>query len=289
MAVIHLGMGILVASLGAQSQTWVKRYDARCGLGPTDEFGHTTIDFDIGEPTKGRFFLYYELDGFQHNHFRFAGSLSESQMLGKYVEDPSECSPLAKVDNNTIFPCGLRSYYFFNDTYETDSGAFSETPIAWKGEVGNLFKKPDDQYPLEQRFLQRYDAQHFEGETMNEHFVVWMRTAKDSRFRKLWAKSVIEELPRYVSFAVHCAYPWSIYDGPRRLVLMKVGGLGGKNLFITIVSFVLFALCGIFALTFQFMCCTCVADSERPVDLWADVLGIKPEPAPEPDEKIVHV
>jgi hypothetical protein len=289
MTVIHLGIGILVVSLGSGSKTWVRRYDARCGIGPTNETGEGRVEFDLGGPQTGRFFLYYELDGFQHNHFRFAGSFSESQMLGKYVEDPSECSPLTTYHDQTIFPCGLRPFYFFNDSYVADNGAFSETDIAWKGEVNNLFKKPDDQYPDEWRYLKRYGEHFREGETMNEHFIVWMRTAKDSHFRKLWAHSIVEELGRYVSFTVRCDYPWSIYDGPRRLVLTRVGGLGGKNTFISIINFVLFVLYGCFALTFQFMCCTCVAESERPVSLSPELLGIKLEPVQAVNDKLVPV
>lgn len=247
MAIIHFGIGILVVSLGSKSETWTKRYDNICDLGPHNDTGAGVITFDLGEVVSGRFFLYYELEGLQHNHFRFAGSYSENQMLGKYVEEASECSPLETIDDHPIFPCGLRPYYFFNDSFTAlTPGTFSETDIAWSGEIGGLFKEPSDEYPEEQRYLLNYTA--FPGETVNEHFVVWMRTAKDSHFRKLWARAVVEELGRFLRFSVSCDYPWSIYDGPRRLVLVKVGGLGGRNLFIGIVNFVLFALCGVFAL-----------------------------------------
>jgi hypothetical protein len=273
LTILHLLVGILVLSCGTLSESWERRYDDLCGLSDEHPKGEATVEFDLGKVVSGRFFLYYELEGFQHNHFRFSGSFSEAQMLGRYEERPAECSALNMANDHPIFPCGLLPYYFFTDSYDHDSEneSFEETGIAWNGEIGNLFKEPNEQYPREWRYLLRLSPE-FEGETLNEHFIVWMRITKDSHFRKLWAKAKVEELGPKLTFDINCDYSYKIFRGPRKLVLVKVGGLGGKNMFITIVNFALFALCGIFTLAFKFMCCTCGSDRDRALTLGEEIV-----------------
>jgi hypothetical protein len=192
-------------------------------------------------------------------------------MLGKYDREPTSCSPLTEVDDTTVFPCGLLPYYFFTDSFKVEpEGAFVENEIAWKGEVGNLFKEPSKEYTDVRRWLLEL-GDRFPGETINEHFVVWMRITKDSNFRKLWARAAVDSLGPQLDVAVNCTYSYDVFAGERKLVLMKMGGMGGKNIFITIVNFLLFALCGGFALIFHFMCCSCLRGKGREEELPDDI------------------
>jgi hypothetical protein len=217
------------------------------------------VNFSIGGATTGRFYVYYELRGFQQNHFRFQGSFSSEQLRGKYVESPLSCTPLfSDADGRDLMPCGLYPFYFFRDSYDLDPYFFDETGISWEKEVGSLFKAPDPSGPYNSSRFSRHLlqwAERFPGETENEHFVVWMRTAKGPVFRKLWAKARGGQIPALVNVTIHCDFPFNDFTGERHLVLVKVGGLGGRNMFIMIVTWALFLLFAIFAALFKLSCC----------------------------------
>jgi hypothetical protein len=264
-SVLHLCLGLVIILCGVQSQTWTQRYDELCGF-PDNETGNADFDFDLGSVVEGRFFIYYELDGFRQNHFRLRQSFSADQLLGKYVEKPAACDPLADLNGTTLFPCGLLPINFFSDYYSIDEegGVFADTGIAWAKEPGNLYKPAVDpeKYPQEGRHLLQ-SAKLFPNETMNEHFMVWMRLAKSGHFRKLWAHSVSEKVGPIVHVAVQCNFPHSMFTGQRSLVLVKVGGLGGRNLFLGIANFGIAGMCLVFMLPFKIKTCNCVAASER--------------------------
>jgi hypothetical protein len=217
------------------------------------------VDFSVGSETTGRFYVYYELHGFEQNHFRFQGSFSSGQLLGKYVESPWSCTPLfSDDDGRDLMPCGLYPFYFFRDSYDLDPAFFDETGISWEKEIGSLFKAPDPSGPYNStkysRHLLRY-ARRFPGETENEHFVVWMRVAKGPVFRKLWAKARRNQIPAVVTATVHCDFPFDDFAGERHLVLVRAGALGGRNEFIMIVNWGLFLLFAAFTALFRLSCC----------------------------------
>ena len=78
-----------------------------------------------------------------------------------------------------------------------------------------------------------------------------------SDFRKLYARfdtSTNATVPANLEVTVSCNYGNGTFAGERYVVLMKTGGMGGKNEFIAYVNFALFALNLVFGLVFFCPC-----------------------------------
>lgn len=267
--ILHLIIAGVVFGCAFQVKEYTQRYDNLC----TNETSTVTLTFDLGSTLSPPVYIYYELLGFYQNHFRFANSYSQDQMLGRYVEDAESCKPMrySPYTNNTdlVAPCGLMAVYFFNDSYDVVSGGvFNEDDINWDGEKGNLFKPLSDEYSDEQRWMK--NMTRFPGEIQNPHFISWMRVANSPNFRKLWAKATTDVGPT-VEIDVSCNYPSFMFRGERRLVLLKPGGLGGHNWFLAYLNLVLGVVCVVLALWLRFVKCSCVRKSKRSQWLLEDI------------------
>jgi hypothetical protein len=65
---------------------------------------------------------------------------------------------------------------------------------------------------------------------MNEHFIVWMRTAGLPTFRKLYGKVNGKfNVGDKIVFQVMANYEVQSFEGSKGLILSTVGHLGGKN------------------------------------------------------------
>jgi hypothetical protein len=105
--------------------------------------------------------------------------------VGRYyaVQNPDDPGNLVSLEpSDPAYPCGLVAKSLFNDTFKiTKDGV--EIPqnmngIAWETDVDAKFKNlPPDQM---------YTKQWYNVE--EENFIVWMRVAGLSSFRKLYAK-----------------------------------------------------------------------------------------------------
>jgi hypothetical protein len=86
---------------------------------------------------------------------------------------------------------------------------------------------------------------------VNEHFIVWMRTAGLPEFRKLYGRieSTIEA-GTTVTFDVTNNFHVGDYDGEKALVITTLSSVGGKNPFLGIAYMVVGVLCLILALLF---------------------------------------
>jgi hypothetical protein len=271
MSCLHVVIGIVLLASSVRADSWSQDYSCK-----EDNYSKV-LRFNLGDEQTGRFYLYYELEGFQQNHFRFSGSWSAGQMRGQHVDRPSECRPLVSAkdradllhftaddDSATLFPCGLMPNFFFNDTYQLQEWNWTDKGISWPKEIGNLFRTPEPVLPgiSEVRTLD-----FLSGEMTNEHFIVWMRTAKAGTFRKLYARMTDDSLGPDVRVNVRCNFPFKWFTGQRRVVIMRMGGFGGKNTFLGVLNLVLFVLCAVFAFVFKAECCSCVKDDERPHSL----------------------
>ena len=271
--ILHLAIGCFVVVCAVSVKEFTQRYDDLC----SNETLKAQVTFEIGEVLEPPVYLYYEVIGFYQNHFRFANSYSQDQMLGRYVEDADSCKPLrySPYNNSTdlLAPCGLMTVYFFNDSYDVVSGGvFDEESINWEGEKGNLFKPLSDEYSDEQRWMK--NMTRFPGEIQNPHFIAWMRVANSPNFRKLWAKATGKVGPT-VEIDVSCDFPSFMFRGERRLVLLKPGGLGGRNWFIGYLNLALGAACIIVAFWVRFVKCSCVRKHKRSQWLLEDVETIE--------------
>jgi hypothetical protein len=208
---IPLGVVCMMASNDVVEVKYRYDNDALCETGffataeekaqqfSTDGTGTTcTVTMQVPTAMKAPVFVYYELDNFYQNHRRYVKSRSETQLAGGTTEDDFcepqlyDASAAAANDSSSdgkINPCGLIAWSFFNDTYAfaVDGApvAVNEKGIAWTSDVEHKFGA--------------YSPVNFntdpatrgggviEGTVKeDEHFIVWMRTAALSTFRKLW-------------------------------------------------------------------------------------------------------
>jgi hypothetical protein len=248
-AVVHLAIAVTVFCLSLRVRVLEHRYDQNCP---------SRFTLNLTAWDSERLYFYSELRGFQQNHFRFANSYSAPQMLGEYDRDPSSCSPLRQYPDSpdTLMPCGLLPNYFFNDSFSFSDPRFESRGITWDNEMGNLFKPPSVRYENARRPLREWGV---ENETLNEHFIVWMRTAKGSEFRKLWAKAEGVRNLTTLTVNVSCNFPSTSFAGERWIVLVRPGGLGGHNYFLSLANAAMAILCAMA----RFMRCGCRCSRRR--------------------------
>ena len=162
---------------------------------------------------------------------------------------------MEEINGTPLAPCGLYPKLFFTDYYSLPSVYnFSETNIAWQGEIDKLYKTLSPEYKGKSRWmLSGLQFQYFPGEIRNEHFMVWMRSANNPTFKKLFAHTE-EKIPAGdLNVTVTCNYPKDKFKGERYISLVKPSILGGRNQVIYITNFVLCGFLLIGMLVFKFI------------------------------------
>lgn len=141
------------------------------------------------------------------------------------------------LDPNAVAsPCGLIAKSIFNDTYRIiDSTGqvvkIDETNIAWSGDSGRKYRRTPNSST----------EQWLDPE--NEHFIVWMRTAGLTNFRKLWGRINQKLSPGVYIIEVVNNYNITQYLADKSVVLTTTNWVGGKNTLLPTVFLVLFIAC----------------------------------------------
>ena len=178
--------------------------EERATMRQTDGRGvQCSVNVMVPQTMKAPVFVYYELDNFYQNHRRYVKSRSDDQLRGEPVSG-STCAPeLERVnattgEKTTINPCGLMAWSYFNDTYavavDGESIAVNETDIAWRSDLKYKFTDATTNAHNDD-VATRGGGAVAGSPSVDEYFVVWMRTAALSDFRKLWGR-IETDIPR---------------------------------------------------------------------------------------------
>lgn len=278
-----LGAPLTKASNDAVYQTL--RYDNLQACRDAEGGGECVVDMVVEEDMEAPLFLYYRLTSFHQNHRRYVKSRSDIQLRGDEATSAElrrDCDPLveygdayggrnASLRGKYLYPCGLVANSMFTDVFRgaevrrASGGGFTplaagsdwlETGIAWSTDLGKKFS------PME------VDPDEFTSESprgftlppvQDEHFVVWMRSASEPSFNKLYARLPHTSLAAgdVLRLRVVNSYPTSFFDGTKSLVLSRTTWAGSRDPFLgpayLFYAFLCFALAGAFVLRARYV------------------------------------
>ena len=126
------------------------------------------------------------------------------------------------------------AWSYFNDTYavavDGESIAVNETDIAWRSDLKYKFTDATTNAHNDDVATRGARSRRRESERVGEHFVVWMRTAALSDFRKLWGR-IETDIPAGATVTVDVMNRYNTYafGGGKRVVLSTTSWLGGKE------------------------------------------------------------
>ncbi|KAH0619500.1 hypothetical protein JD844_000162 [Phrynosoma platyrhinos] len=219
--------------------------------------------------------LYYQLSNYYQNNRRYSVSRDNEQLSGDSwaLQNPiTECQPYQKnTSGYPIAPCGSIANSLFNDTFSlyrilTDGTKepvhMDNRGISWWTDTNVMFRNPEPvnkslalafkgtakppfwPYPVYDLGKGNPNNTGF----VNEHFVVWMRTAALPTFRKLYSRihqgNFSVGLPRgkyYLNITYN--YPVLSFGGSKTVILSTLSWMGGKNSFLGIAYLVCGSAC----------------------------------------------
>jgi len=239
------------------------RYDniIECQVG--DETAPTlpkicSFDIEIKQDFNAPVYFYYSFKNFNQNHRRYVKSLSPSQLMGSDLEDLGFCAPddTRVYDKEKIYPCGLHAYTFppdrisvevngealcpacdfTSDAIERSSvweynGTWVKDNIAWDTDVSMKFSFVNSTKVVRTSQLWNETYGLIYPRVDDQDFIVWMRTALLSDFRKLYRVSETKSLSKGEMMTVNISNYWNNrkYDTEQWFVFTTVGSLGADN------------------------------------------------------------
>lgn len=232
----------------------------------TDEQGDLVqkcfLQFNLPRDVKPPIYLFYKLTNFYQNHRKYVSSYDLAQLSGTAVAANSltlNCDPLTTRDGKPVYPCGLVANSLFNDTFSSPvllnakSGSnnetyeMSQTDIAWSSDRKHKFKKtaysPEDVVPppnWAKQYPQGYTAENMPDLSQMEHLQNWMRTAALPTFYKLYSHNQTTTLSSGTyEMVIGMNYPASVYGGTKSVVISTNSILGGRNMSLGIIYFII--------------------------------------------------
>ena len=219
---IHLVLAIVVAFSSYGWKQMRIRYDNICSENAT-----CNVQFEVTRQFQHPVHVYYELTSFYQTHFRFRNSIDYNQLHGEYVTSPDYCYTKTYNEQGELMaPCGLRAFYTWRDQYLFEPQWNVTLATTWEHEKGNLYKGLSTQYTDSQRWLK--DVPGYENETLSDNFEIWMRTAAQPHFTKLYAIVNTNIDPGIHNVTIKKLYPESYYSRERYLVFIHQPVSGGR-------------------------------------------------------------
>lgn len=232
-------------------------------------FVQFTLPVDLSPPL----YMYYKLTRFYQNHRKYVESYDAGQLAGKAVPPQSlstNCAPLSKRHNKAIYPCGLILNSLFNDTFSNpillnaksssnnETYEMSQNDISWSSDINHRFKKTQynasDVIPppnWAKMFPQGYNDTNMPDLSQWQHLQNWMRTAALPTFFKLYAKNTTAIMSSGTyEVQIGLNYPVTIFGGTKSLVITTNSILGGRNMSLGIIYFIVAVLCLVCGIVF---------------------------------------
>lgn len=246
--IVFIGIGVFILLFSSKTKEIIYRYD---NIPSCIHSKNCSITIPIEDDMDKKIMIYYQLDGFYQNFRRYMSSKSIEQLHGK---NPSEdqlkkdCEGFLTNDEMGVtnlkeslkgreiaIPCGLMAKNFFNDSFtewkiKDEILDINENNIARDIDKKN-FRNSDN---LDKQWI----------DITNEHFMVWMRPAPFSNFRKLWGR-IDRDLKNdeNLTITIQNNYNVTNFEGAKYIVLTTVNVLGGKNIFLAYSYIVIGGIC----------------------------------------------
>ncbi|RTE81049.1 hypothetical protein BHE90_004474 [Fusarium euwallaceae] len=212
-------------SAGQPLERWKRANKTLTFDGVTKNYTLCTIEFYLPADLEPPVFFYYHLTNFYQNHRNYGTSRHNGQLKGESaslqsVKD-SACKDVSVVKSRDgsqekpIYPCGLIAASYFNDTFSyprrhrvdangmigqstaynmsQEGIALSNDKSLYKPSTYNITATADDSIDSPvvppPSWAERYPNGYHKGNmfdpSVDESFMVWMRTASSPRFAKL--------------------------------------------------------------------------------------------------------
>lgn len=218
------------------------------------------IQFTLDEDWPyDKIYMYYYMQNYYQSNRNMYRSVEVLQMHGIDLNGATSCDPLINNESKSNIgsyyaPCGYLANSLFNDTItmQTSNGVsipLTDSGIAVDYDANVYFKNPpgstsnisslpaafgDTISPPNWPF-RPYNFSHGSGQGYeNEDFIVWMRTAAFSKFRKLY-RTINQSgglKAGIYQFNIEYNYHVSNFDGTKYIILTTSSFLGGYNYFI---------------------------------------------------------
>ncbi|QBM90388.1 LEM3 (ligand-effect modulator 3) family / CDC50 family protein [Metschnikowia aff. pulcherrima] len=231
------------------------------------------LQFNLPHDLPAPIYMYYKLTNFYQNHRKYVSSYDLAQLGGTAVSADDvtlNCDPLTTRDGKPVYPCGLVANSVFNDTFgnpvllnaklgsDNETYELTQSGISWSSDRKHKFKKtkysPDDVVPppnWAKTYPDGYTSENMPDLSQMEHLQNWMRTAGLPTFYKLYAQNKTATFSSGTyELAIGMNYPVSMYGGTKSLVLTTNNVLGGRNMSLGIIYFIVAVFCLVCALAF---------------------------------------
>mmetsp|Transcript_23450 Transcript_23450/g.92933 ORF Transcript_23450/g.92933 Transcript_23450/m.92933 type:complete len:426 (+) Transcript_23450:196-1473(+) len=127
------------------------KYSA-CKISRADEARRCNVTVEVDRKMRAPVQVFYEISNFYQNHRRYVKSLNWEQIHNREVFKQgglkaSDCELLYKNGSRALNPCGLTPNTLFNDVIalaEPSDVTMKEDDIAWRSDVKDVLKRPDD-------------------------------------------------------------------------------------------------------------------------------------------------
>lgn len=192
------------------------------------------VPFNITETIRAPAAIYYRLTGFSQQRRDIASSYNQKMLKGEVASESDLTSCIPKIYDGDLpaveslrIPCGLLPANVFTDSFTL----LSETGVKVSTDDSDImiavdqrsYADPAPEYLNATHWLK--DGGIFTGQT-DPHFVVWMRKAAFTPFRKMYSL-VTDDLPAGTyTMAIRNFYNATAFRGEKAFVIAETRTMG---------------------------------------------------------------